>query len=72
MGMSLANLGWPHTAADTMDKISQRGLRLTSLQLTRLLLHMAATPMPAVARSRSAVDTWLSEWNLAPRTGADQ
>ncbi len=72
MSMSLANLGWPHTAADTMDKVSRKGLRMTSLQLTRLLLYMAVTPMPSVARGRRDVDTWLAEWNLAPRTGADQ
>jgi Zn-dependent M28 family amino/carboxypeptidase len=68
MGMSLANLGWPHTAADTMDKVSAMGLRLTSLQLTRLLLYMASTPMPEVVRDRGEVGTWLSEWNLSPRT----
>jgi len=67
MGMSLANLGWPHTAADTLDKVSPRGLRITALQLARLLLYMAATPMPAVTRSRQEVDRWLAEWNLTPR-----
>ena len=67
MGMSLANLGWPHTAADTLDKVSPRGLRITALQLARLLLYMAVTPMPAVTRSRQEVDRWLAEWNLTPR-----
>jgi hypothetical protein len=64
MGMSLANLGWPHTAADTIDKVSARGLRVTSLLLARLLLYMATTPMPAVGRDRREVETWLAEWNL--------
>ncbi len=67
MGMSLANLGWPHTAADTIDKVSARGLRTTALQLARLLLYMATTPMPAVTRSREDVNAWLAEWNLTPR-----
>jgi hypothetical protein len=67
MGMSLANLGWPHTGADTLDKLSPRGLRITALQLARLLLYMGATPMPPVTRSRQEVDQWLAEWNLTPR-----
>lgn len=67
MGMSLANLGWPHTAADTIDKVSARGLRVTSLLLARLLLYMATTPMPPVARDRREIDAWLAEWNLTPR-----
>jgi Zn-dependent M28 family amino/carboxypeptidase len=72
MSMSLANLGWPHTAADTIDKVSARGLRITSLQLTRLLLYMAATTVPAVDRDRQEVDAWLAQWNLTPRRAAAQ
>jgi Zn-dependent M28 family amino/carboxypeptidase len=72
MSMSLANLGWPHTAADTIDKVSAWGLRITSLQLTRLLLYMAATSVPAVDRDRQEVDVWLAEWNLTPRSAAAQ
>jgi aminopeptidase YwaD len=68
LSMSLANLGWPHTAADTIDKVSARGLRTTSLLLARLLLYMVTTPMPAVARDARDVDAWLTEWNLASRT----
>lgn len=68
MGMSLANLGWPHTAADTIDKVSARGLRVTSLLLARLLLYMATAPMPTVARDGREIDAWLAEWNLTPRT----
>jgi hypothetical protein len=72
MSMSLANLGWPHTAADTIDKVSARGLRITSLLLTRLLLYMAATPMPTVTRDMRDVEAWLAEWNLAPSPRTDR
>lgn len=68
MSMSLADLGWPHTAADTVDKVSARGLRVTSLLLARLLLYMAATPMPQVTRDLDKVNAWLAEWNLPSRT----
>jgi Zn-dependent M28 family amino/carboxypeptidase len=64
MGLSLANLGWPHTGADTIDKVSARGLRITSLLLARLLLHMTSTPMPSVDRDPDAIDALLAEWNL--------
>jgi Zn-dependent M28 family amino/carboxypeptidase len=69
MSMSLANLGWPHTAADTIDKVSARGLRVTSLLLARLLLYMAVTPMPAVQRDPRDVDAWLAEWSLERPAG---
>ncbi|MDR7419893.1 MAG: M28 family metallopeptidase [Armatimonadota bacterium] len=72
MSMSLANLGWPHTAADTIDKVSPRGLRITSLLLSRLLLYMATTPMPAVTRDVRDVEAWLAEWNLSPSPRADR
>jgi len=33
--------GWGHTAADTLDKVSPRGLQMDALNLARLLLHMS-------------------------------
>lgn len=68
LGMSLANLGWPHTAADSLDKISRRSLRTVATLVARLLLYMASQDWPGRHAGPEEVATWLSEWNLAPGT----
>jgi hypothetical protein len=67
LGMSLANLGWPHTAADTLDKVSRRSLRTVSMLVARLVLYMAGRDWPGRHAHPDTVRSWLSEWNLAPR-----
>ena len=68
LGMSLANLGWPHTAADSLDKISRRSLRTVALLAARLLLYMSNANWPGHHARPEEVAAWLSEWNLEPRT----
>ena len=68
LGMSLANLGWPHTAADSLDKISRRSLRTVALLVARLLLYMTNRDWPGRHARPEEVAAWLSEWNLEPRT----
>ena len=41
--------GWGHTIADTLDKVSLRGLQGDAVQLARVLLRMAAKPGPIAA-----------------------
>jgi len=67
LGMSLGNLGWPHTAADSLDKVSRRPLRIVSLLTARLLLYLANAEWPGRHARPEEVASWLAEWNLTPR-----
>ncbi|MHB8757245.1 MAG: M20/M25/M40 family metallo-hydrolase [Bacillota bacterium] len=40
-GRKSGERGWGHTAADTLDKVSPRGLQMDALNLARLLLYMS-------------------------------
>ena len=48
---------WGHTAADTLDKLEPRLLRMTAASVTRLLLHMSASAesLPSVRKTPEQV-----------------
>lgn len=63
--------GWGHTEADTLDKLSLRGLQMSAVLVARLVLYMAQVDdFPAKRRSQAQVEEQLKQNNLLERAVA--
>jgi Iap family predicted aminopeptidase len=61
-----AGRGWTHTAADTLDKVSPRGLQMDALNLARLLLYLSfqVNDWPAAHKSKAETKKLLESEGL--------